>query len=479
MIIDLYNHKSRIHPDSVRELTKIVTDFKIKSPGYFFSPAFRSGKWDGKIKYVSEAGYFGTGLWPKVRKYLKDNGHTFKVHDYRQGIYFNKVPKKLADGTIPRDYQYESVVQTVKNKIGKKDFPRGVVNHATNAGKTIYASLLYKSYTKGVTCLFIVNRAHLYKQAIEEIPKLIGEPVGKIGPKSQREFKRFTIAMAQTLAANIDSLREELLNFDIVIVDECHYATSKTYTKILSKLVYAYIRIGMSGTPWKHKDKNKGEKIREYFGEELTQITNKELIDQGHSSKVVVRVNEGNTIIRISGDAVAETQQAIILSSERNGKVLRRVKHHVSKGRTPLLLVGKYHSHVEILYKKVCKKFPNLRVKYIHVGVSNRLKILDKFKKGKIDILVSSLLIKEGSNLPLMRVLIYAAAGDSMITLLQTLGRLLRKHASKSKVYFEDFFDTGKYILRHSKHRVKELENQGFKVHKHYGNQKEKKKSKD
>ena len=105
-----------------------------------------------------------------------------------------------------------------------------------------------------------------------------------------------------------------------------------------------------------------------------------------------------------------------------------------------------------------------MRVNYIHVKVKNRLEILDQFKKGDIDILISSKLIKEGQNLPLIKAIVLACGGDSLIDLLQIIGRGLRKHKSKKVVYIDDFYDKGAYLERHSKHRVKELKKQQFKV---------------
>lgn len=463
MIIDLHNHRSRLHPDFVKQLTEIQADFKIRANGYFWSPAFRSGQWDGYVKYISDAGYFGTGLWPKIKAYLDKKKYNYLVHDYRETNHTYKIPKELP-GAIPREYQIQAARDVLENKVGDVWFPRGISNQATNAGKTIFAALLYKAFRGQVKCLFIVNRVHLYRQGLEELPKLIGEDVGGIGPGGKVKLRPFTIASVQTLTTKVAKYREVLRNYDIVIVDECHYAPSKSYQRILTALDNATIRVGMSGTPLKHRDKNRNEKVREYFGEEVTTVSNKELIDKGYSTKPIVTILDGNLDVIIPGDADGEVKSGIIRNPKRTKAILKRVKHHTTKGRTPMLVVGKFHDHVELLYKKIAKRYPDLRVEYIHVGVPNRLKILKDFKEGKVDILVSSLLIKEGANLPLIRALVYAAAGDSSIVLLQIIGRALRKHKSKKRVYIDDFMDVGAYLKRHSKRRLIELKAQGFKI---------------
>jgi superfamily II DNA or RNA helicase len=74
------------------------------------------------------------------------------------------------------------------------------------------------------------------------------------------------------------------------------------------------------------------------------------------------------------------------------------------------------------------------------------------------------MIIKRGINLPLIRMLINAAGGDSETNVLQILGRALRKHATKDSVKVVDFYDEGAYLMRHSKHRVKFYKDQKFKV---------------
>ena len=64
-----------------------------------------------------------------------------------------------------------------------------------------------------------------------------------------------------------------------------------------------------------------------------------------------------------------------------------------------------------------------------------------------------------------------AAGGDSQINALQLIGRAIRIHSSKSKVYYEDFFDEGFYLKRHSKHRLQYYKHQRFKVLELYKNE--------
>jgi len=52
----------------------------------------------------------------------------------------------------------------------------------------------------------------------------------------------------------------------------------------------------------------------------------------------------------------------------------------------------------------------------------------------------------------------------SEIATIQALGRALRKHESKSIVYVYDFLDKEKYLVTHSKERIKHYKKEGHKI---------------
>jgi len=441
---------------------KLIKETSIRAKNAFWAQSYRNRTWDGFVKYVRPTGTFDLGYLGTVCRTLDKMGKKYKITDNRKPLKWKGIPEKIGKLT-PRHYQIESALSVAQNKIKDTPFPRGLLHEATNAGKNLIAAMLYVGYGKPPT-IFIVNRVHIYHQAIQELSELFPGEIGHIGPTNGKEnrgikWNNFMVCMIQSMG-KLD--RQELYQFLLGIVDECHYAS--TYKFVVAKLNNAYVKVGMSGTIGKHKDKNKDAKIIAYFGDVLHKVSNKDLVDWGYSTKPVIAVVKGNTTVKIPGNYKAEETHGVIFNKERNKKFIKRLHYHAEKGRLPALVICKYHNHTEYIYKKVKTNFPELRVDYIHVKVKDRLERLQKFKDGETDILVSSLLIKEGKNLPLIKYLSYLAGGDSMITLLQILGRLLRKHKSKKKVYMDDFWDIGYYLLRHSKHRLKELKAQQLKV---------------
>jgi superfamily II DNA or RNA helicase len=462
-MIEIKVNNSKCKVDcTLEEMAILRKNLRIRAPGAWYSDAFRKRVWDGFNYYITDSGYLHTGLLPKLLELLEKQNWEYEITDQRDKVKHGKIPTRVGKLEL-RDYQFKSTESVVKNRIKDIYFPRGVLNEATNAGKNLIAAALFKAYKEDKKLIFIVNRKHIYLQGKKEIQELIGNEVGYIGDDGVK-WNRFMICMAQTVSKKIHSFKSQLSQFDICLVDECHYASSKTFQVILLALENCYLRVGLSGTPFKHKDKNKNEKILSYFGPILHSTSNDDLIRLGFSTKPIVTILNGNTLIKIPKEYKEEETLGLIKSKERNGQVLKRVKKHVSKKRLPLLLICKFHNHTELLHKKVSKKFPDLKVEFIHVKVKNRMEILKNFKDGKIDILVSSKLIKEGQNLPLIRALIIAAGGDSVIDVLQIVGRALRKHKSKKKVYIDDFKDIGYYLARHSNHRIKVYKSEKFKI---------------
>ena len=136
-------------------------------------------------------------------------------------------------------------------------------------------------------------------------------------------------------------------------------------------------------------------------------------------------------------------------------------------GRLPALVVCKYIQHCENIYKYLKETLEgNLNIAYVHVNTKDkeRKKIMEDFRNGKIDILVSTTLIARGKNFPLLKLLINAASMDSQEKSIQFLGRLVRTHKSKSRVYLDDIQYFGDYLTRHGNHRRMYYQKEKLKV---------------
>jgi len=459
--IELNNNKFQLKGNKM-VLDKVYEDMKVRHPNQWYLRPYMEPGWDGKIKYLSDAGYAKAGLLPMVTSLIEQYGEEYDIIDRRNALAFKEIPMVVGEFEA-RDYQVEAVESIVYNEIGGIQFQRGIIGAATNAGKTLIAAMIYKSFPEA-KCLILVNNTDLYQQSIDDMPKMFGDDWGYMQGKKVK-WADIMVCMTPTLRNRLGDFSHKLAKYNMVMFDECHLITSKTNKKVVTALYNTAVRVGLSGTAFGHKDKTKNMDVRSFFGEQTYTISNLELMDMGYSTPIVVKIIRGNTKIKIKGDYDEEYRQGVSLSRERTRATLGRISYYTRRDCYPILVVGRYHEHVETLYKSIQARFGSqYRVAYIHHKIKDRKDILDQFKRGDIDILVSSLIIKLGQNMPLIRVLINAASGDSQINALQLVGRAVRIHGSKNKVYYEDFWDEGFYLKRHSKHRLQYYRHQRFKV---------------
>lgn len=447
--------------------------FSIRNPNAYHIRRYMPKGWDGKFHYITERGSFRTGLLDKVVSFVKSKGASVEYIDEREENHTKvSIPKKLSKGTL-RDYQYEAVASIVNNTIPGTNIPlrRGVINAATNAGKTWIAAGIYYSFNRDLRALILLNDSDLYDQFHREIPELVDGDAGFVRGK-ERNWDRFTVGMVPTISQNIKLMKRDLAKYDIVLVDEADLADNKSYRRVLEACINATVRVGLSGTIFMSKlakDKPKNYNLESYFGPERFKITKQELVNRGISTNLVIKISQGNTQTGTFLSYPEEYQELITRNPERNLRVLQRSIFNIKRGRLPLLVVAQFHEHIDILHslfeEKLGDKYTIMKVTHITKG---RKKIFEAFRLGRIDILISSMIVKRGKNLPLIKAIIYAGAGDSNENVSQIMGRGERKHESKSKTYIEDFYDEGKYLKRHSNHRVTYYAKEKFKIIKLY-----------
>lgn len=459
--VELNNNKVRLTGNLI-VLNKIYEDMKVRHPNAYYLRPYMEPGWDGKIRYLSDKGYAYTGLLPMLIGLLEKYEEEYDIIDRRNDLEFNEVPLEVGEFKA-RDYQIEAVESIIYNEAGGIPFQRGIIGAATNAGKTLIAAMIYKSFVNA-KCLILVNNTDLYQQFLDDMPKMFGDRWGYMQGKKVK-WSNIMVCMTPTLRNRLSEFSDKLVRYNMVFFDECHLITSKTNKKVVNALYNTAIRVGLSGTPFGHSDQTKNMDVKAFFGEQTYTISNMELMDMGFSTPIVIKMVKGNTKIIIKGDYDEEYREGITLNTEREDTLLQRLRFYLNKGCYPILIVGRYHEHVERMYNRISEEFSGrFSVNYIHHKIQNRKRILDSFKRGEINILVASLIIKLGQNMPRIRCMINAASGDSQINALQLVGRAIRIHKSKEKVYYEDFFDKGYYLQKHSKHRLQYYKHQRFKV---------------
>ena len=443
-------------------LSNIRTYLSIPVPGAWHSEQFQKHVWDGKKYYLTPKGKLPTGMLPVLLYFLEDEYEEMEVEliDKRTGkvtfldVWFTDV----GDLSMEGDYDHQlRLAQAYDNYITFRDqkiyFPRGITDAATNAGKTTIIAGIYTNAIADVkNMLILIHRKVIYKQLVDFMGEVFGE-VGQINDKYY-EIKPVTVAMVQSLDNRVKDgvkARNDIASFSILVVDESHRAGAKTYKNVL-KHSNAYCRVFLSGTALDSADDISKLDAISVSGPKLSEVKKVELMQKGISTPVEVRVHLCNTLLyKPIVDYRNWLDECVKYSSER--VVIMQKIINASEG--PVLVAVDKIEHGQYIFDRLAEMGTDRWVGFTHGQDPHQLSKVDAFKAGEIEVLISTAVLSEGINLPLVQELIYAAGGKAKISVKQWMGRIERLHHTKSKSVFHDFWDVGKYIQKHSEIRMK------------------------
>lgn len=453
--------------DLMEELREYL---RVRPDGYSHTPAYKKKQWDGWRYFITNGGVFATGFLPLVVKYLEELGVEVQIEDNRTNL---PVFNEELDCTLPNGWEIDEhrlrmlrAANHYEEIAGQKMyFPRGVIDAATNAGKTSICAGVFNNVQKP-KLLYLLHSQTIFRQAVEFFGELFPRDIGQIG-LGKFEINNFTIAMVKTLYNNAQksmNVKKALQSFNILIVDEAHKAGGEEYSKLL-QMVDAGMRLFVSGTPLENTSKVNNMIIVGLAGPTIGKVTNQELIETGHSLKPIVNIFLNDTIVP-SFDYQEELKNVVQFSEKKAEMIADLV---VARDGKQILI-----SFIEIKHgyflKKMIESHPEFfgRCEIVHGTDGGRYHKIEDFKKGKIDVLLTSTILKEGVNIPNIEVLIMAQGGKSTITVKQFVGRALRTDGKNDTVEIIDFYDVGRYVAPHSRKRLKIYRDEGFDVTVHY-----------
>ena len=457
-------------------LTRNLADvLSVMADNYWFSPKYKNGYWDGKISFMDRrSNTFPTGLLDKVLDYFEEYNLPYDLEDVREDVSTFKLDKidynYTAVDRVARDYQVDSVNAVLENKFEGLFFPRGIINLATNAGKTFVASILLKEiYPKLIEhdkiFLFVTHSKEIANQARESISNVLGEDVGMLGT-GEWDVKPVTVALIPTLYRRREKkdfieLTDKIIGY---IADECHHAKSDSFYKVFNMFNNAIYRIGLTGTA-KQKSSVNQTKLICSTGKVLIRISNDYLINQGFSAKPKCVFLKQEKLNFGTLDYQEAYNKCIVNNVDRAKLTSTICKRETSEGNRVLILV-EYIEHALTILDNLNIGDDKV-VEFTHGNLSDkeRARIIEDLAKGKIDILVSTSILDEGVDVSGINAIIYARGMKSTRKLLQGLGRGLRVKKDGSNVRYYDFIDdSNPKLLKHSRERYKILKDEKFSL---------------
>lgn len=290
------------------------------------------------------------------------------------------------------------------------------------SGKTaIFAYMADKSQGKGNTVWFLVHRKELLDQTIATFDRF--------------GIQRNTIlvGMVATLANALEKHPEQYKAPDFIVIDECHHITARTYQRILERFPKAFV-VGLTATP----SRLDGKPLKDCFDDMVVGITAKELIAQGYLSPYryfAPSVADLSALKRKGKDF--DPQQAAELLSTRVvfGDVITNYRKYADGLQTICYCSSVKHS------ESVAEAFRAVGINAVHFDgntpKSERERITDDFRAGKIKILCNVDLISEGFDCPDCECCILLRPTMSLTLFIQQAMRCMRPKEGKTAIILD------------------------------------------
>lgn len=437
---------------------------------YIFMPAYRSGRWDGKLHLLTPAGTFPTGLLHDVVEVLTKNGLRVEteVPADSQPLPVVHGIEGAYGGLVPRDYQVEAVRRVLVAQ-------RGILRLPTGAGKTLVAALVCDAFD--APALVLIHGQHLVDQTYEKFCQYVGsDRVGMVMAETY-QLGRFIIGSIDTLASRIYVKDPPVIALvkerRVVIADEAHRVGGggRTFQTVLNACP-APVRIGMSGTPIT-RAKDIDMRLIAQTGSLLYDVPPVALQERGDLSGARLTVYEVHEPRGMEHYSWREALTYLIAENvPRTEKIIEIALDRARKGSRVLIIGGfsvRLVRHLEQVYRRAVAG-DSSAPKAAFIARSDTAaasyrpfvnKSVADLQAGRINILCSTVIFDEGTDVPDLDVIIMAAPTKSFVRLMQRIGRGLRPKEENRELEVIDFMDTtNPYLMKQFRARVRVYESE-------------------
>ena len=462
-----------------KHVAKEISEFfTFMVPGHQFTPAFRNRIWDGKIRLFNlQNNQLYLGLMSYLQVFCDERGYQLEyfvsdtnlTSDYP--LYHGKkfvdelqVQSRGVDIEV-RDYQLEAFVAGMRNH-------RQLLLSPTASGKSLIIYMFVRQFIKyhNLRGLIIVPTTSLVEQLYSDFADYstkngwnVEENVHRVYQgKDKQSNKNVVISTWQSLYT---LPKEYFEQYDFIIGDEAHLFKAQSLTTIMTSLVNAKYRIGLTGT----LDGTKTHKLvlEGLFGPVRKVTTTKELMDSGQVADLEIKclvLKHDADICKLMKKAKYPEELEYLIFNEQRNKFIRNLALGL-EGNT-LILYQFVDKHGNILYNMIldAEKLGDRKVFFIHgkVDADAREEIRKIMETEKNAIVVASYgTFSTGINIRNLHNVVFASPSKSRVRNLQSIGRGLRNAEGKTKAVLYDIADdlrSGEhtnFTLKHFTERVK------------------------
>ena len=346
-----------------------------------------------------------------------------------------------------REHQEEALANLIKMREEGKTI--ALVQGATGSGKSAIGVLDAKQVGKRV--LFLAHTKELVEQGTANFERLW--PDVKVGRfyESFHDTDTFVVCGSiQSIIRNLDQFKPD--DFAYLIIDECHHASAKSYTKILSYFRPKFT-LGLTATP----ERADGADLLEVFQTVAHKLDIKDAVETGVLCPVRcirVKTNIDMSDVRINGFKynALDLEQTIMIP-DRNRLIVDTYMEY-AKGKSTVIFCTSVN-HAETIAQMLRDKGIKAEAVSGSTNASVRKQILKQYADKEIQVLCACDLLNEGWDSPITEVLFMARPTMSKVIYTQQLGRGMRTHEGKKFLMVFDFVDNANmFNCPYSLHRL-------------------------
>jgi len=433
-------------------LALIRDKFSIANPAHRRNARFVPAR----LYCITPSGKFEIGMLKDICSYLESCQKSFNITDILKKKFSvgfqNPIIKKYC--MVYRDHQDKSINMAIKKG-------RGIICIPTAGGKTlimagIIESMRLSMYKPNAKALVLVPNIQLVEQTAKDFEEYGMEKVTKWSGDNIPDQNATTIVTGtQILLSNKSDL--SLLNdIDLLLVDETHGLRKGNEINKVLQLINTDYKFGFTGTmPTSLIDQwNIIGKIGPIIYEEKTQ----DLQDKNYVSdfKIFILNIIHKNIPRFNHNPARpseafEKELEFLTNNSRRNEIITNLALKV-KNNTIIMADRIQHGEtLEQLLKNKSEEF-NKIVYFIRGSTEMEdREAIRKLMDGRDDVVVVAIskIFSTGINIPNLHNIIFASAGKAKIKIMQSIGRALRLHPTKSMANIFDISDNTKYGKRH------------------------------
>ena len=386
----------------------------------------------------------------KTPERVKDELITFLGYSPALTYIDNNLPGQRGAVFELREHQEEALASLSKMREEGKTI--ALVQGATGSGKSAIGVLDAKKV--GGKVLLLAHTKELVEQGAENFKRLWSEvSVGRFYESFHDTDTHVVCGSIQSIIRNLDSFRPD--DFDYLIIDECHHASAKSYTNILSYFRPKFT-LGLTATP----ERADGEDLLEVFQDVAHKLDIREAVETGVLCPVRcirVKTNINMTDVRINGFKYNSLDlEETIMIPDRNNLIVSTYLEYVNGKSTVIFCTSVNHANTiaSMLQER------GIRAESVSGGTKPQVRkqILKDYASKKIQVLCACDLLNEGWDSPITEVLFMARPTMSKTIYMQQLGRGMRTHEGKEFLMVFDFVDNANmFNCPYSIHRLLNL----------------------